>query len=225
MGTEPENAVIRDVGVTSEAADQDDELPWTHDAIPKNAIWLTDAFHEVLGALRTTLTRFRALWMAFSSTRAGPKLWKKSREFEKTVGHDPETFDAELEEEWHHRKQANLILRLAIEDQKLVACVRDPRNGETLQLHSQGWIPASWDEYVPPGLCHTWRRRPARAEGGVHWGTLSSNFFLVRWVSGLAWESFLQRCPWWKSFVTCSSWKIRKNKITCGDGGDNRDLA
>lgn len=59
---------------------------------------------------------------------------QKSRDFEKTVGHDPETFDADLEEEWHRRKQANLILRLALEDKGLVACVRDPRTGETLHL-------------------------------------------------------------------------------------------
>jgi hypothetical protein len=135
--------VSRDDRGTSEGADQDDQLRWSHDAIPKNAIRLTDAFYDVLDVVAEILDAASASVNPLQFDEHWLEVLQKSREFEKTVGHDPETFDAELEEEWHRRKQANLILRLAIEEKKLVACVRDPRTGDTLQLHSEGWLPAT----------------------------------------------------------------------------------
>jgi hypothetical protein len=60
---------------------------------------------------------------------------RKKQKEELTVGHDPGVFDAELEE--HQRKEANLLLRLAIENKNLVACVRDPKTGNRGRRHLQ----------------------------------------------------------------------------------------
>lgn len=126
-------------------SNEDGDSSWVYGAIPKDAIWLNDAFDQVLARIETTpeLVQFDEDW----SERL-----EKSRQFEKTVGHDPETFDAELEQRWHCMKQANLLLRLAIENKELIACVRDPRTGETLQLHSGGWVHDKWNDYIPAAI-------------------------------------------------------------------------
>jgi hypothetical protein len=126
--------------------DSDDDIPRAEDAIPKAAISLTDAYGCVLNVVSNhpeLLPKFGEEWS---------DALEKSREEERKAQHDPETFDQELEEEWHRRKEANLFLRLQIEAAELVACVRDPQTGDVLQLRSDDWIPSEWDDYIPPGI-------------------------------------------------------------------------
>lgn len=116
------------------------------DAIPKDAVWLTDAYEHVVKIIcsdRSFHFEFDDEWR---------EALEKSRQFEHTVGHDAEAFDEQLEQEWHQRKQANVILRLAIDSKKLIACVRDPGTGEVLQLSSQGWVNEGWDECIPASI-------------------------------------------------------------------------
>jgi hypothetical protein len=129
-----------------------DCLPMAEDAIPYTAVTITEAFEklvEVLESQPDTIARMEMQeeWL---------EVLRQSREFEKTAGHAPETFDAELEEHWHLRKVANLLLRFALQDEKLNACTRDPRTGETLRLPAQGWLSDEWIKtgYVPSGI---WR--------------------------------------------------------------------
>src|ERR1700737_3918303 len=127
-------------------ADADEEIPWAKDAIPKEAISLTDAYGCVVSLVSDhpeLLPKFDEEWS---------EVLRKSREEEGKIGHDPETFDKELEEEWHRRKEANLFLRLEIEAKELVACTRDPETGDILQLRSDDWLPIDWDDYIPPGI-------------------------------------------------------------------------
>ncbi len=128
--------------------DSEDEtdLPISDDLIPKQAIRLTDAY-ELLAALFDNHPDRIPEFDEDSS-----KALRRSRQTELTVGHDPAVFDAELEEQWHFRKQANLFLRQAIEAEKIIACVRDPINGDVLQFPAEGWIPESWKDDIPPGI-------------------------------------------------------------------------
>jgi hypothetical protein len=128
------------------AANTDDDIPRAEDAIPKNAISLTDAYDCVVSLVSNhpeLLPKFDEEWS---------DALLRSRAEERKIGHDPETFDRELEEEWHRRKEANLFLRLAIEERELVACTRDPETGDILQLRSDHWIPSDWNDYIPPGI-------------------------------------------------------------------------
>jgi hypothetical protein len=127
-------------------ADTDDDVPRADDAIPTDAISLTDAYERLVGIIcdhPELLPKFDADWS---------EALRKSREEERKIQDDPEAFDKELEEEWHRRKEANLFLRLEIEAKKLVACTRDPETGHNLQLRSDDWIPSGWDDYIPPGI-------------------------------------------------------------------------
>ncbi len=126
--------------------DQDDELTRAKDAIPKDAIWLTDAYELVVDLVSEhpeRLPRFDEDWC---------EALRKSRQLEQTVGHDSDTFDKDLEEEWHCRKEANLFLRLEIEEKRITTCTRDPQTGDVLQLPSDGWVSDAWDGYIPPGI-------------------------------------------------------------------------
>jgi hypothetical protein len=127
-------------------ADTDDDVPRADDAIPTDAISLTDAYERLVGIIcdhPELLPKFDEDWS---------EALRKSREEERKIQDDPEAFDKELEEEWHRRKEANLFLRLEIEAKKLVACTRDPETGHNLQLRSDDWIPSGWDDYIPPGI-------------------------------------------------------------------------
>jgi hypothetical protein len=126
-------------------ADLGDGTPLAEDAIPKAAVSLPDAYGSVLNVVSNhpELLPFDEEWS---------DALEKSRQEERNIQHDPETFDQELEEEWHRRKEANLFLRLQIEAAELVACVRDPQTGKILQLRSDDWIPSEWDDYIPPGI-------------------------------------------------------------------------
>jgi hypothetical protein len=126
--------------------DSDDELPKAMDAIPKNSISLTAAY----GCVVNFLIDYPEFQLEFDDEWS--EALKKSREVERNLGHDPEQFNDELETAWHRRKEANLILRLAIEEQELVACVRDPETGEILQLSSKNWILSEWEDYIPPDI-------------------------------------------------------------------------
>jgi hypothetical protein len=124
--------------------DTDDGIPEADDAILKDAIRLTDAYECVASLVSNhpeLLPQFDEEWS---------EALRKSREEERKIQHDPETFDKETEEEWHRRKEANLFLRLEIEAKKLVACTRDPETGDVLQLRPDDWIPSGWDDYIPP---------------------------------------------------------------------------
>ena len=124
----------------------DDDLPRAEDAIPKDGILLTDAYERIVNLIDD----HHELLPAFD--KDSTEALQKSKEEERKIGHDPEAFDEEIEEYWHHKKEANLLLRLELEAKKLVACVRDPNTGETLQLRSDGWIPGNWHDYIPPGI-------------------------------------------------------------------------
>jgi hypothetical protein len=127
-------------------ADTDDDIPQADDAIPKDAISLTDAYDCVVSLISNhpeLLPKFDEDWS---------EALRKSREEERNIQVDQEEFDNELEEYWHRKKEANLFLRLEVEAKKLVACTRDPETGEILQLRSGDWIPSAWDDYVPPGI-------------------------------------------------------------------------
>jgi hypothetical protein len=124
--------------------DPDDDLPQADDAILRDAIRLTDAYERVFSLVSNhpeLLPKFDEHWS---------ESLRRSREEESKIGHDPEAFDKETEEEWHRRKEVNLFLRLEIQAKKLVACVRDPELGDVLQLRPDDWIPSDWDDYVPP---------------------------------------------------------------------------
>jgi hypothetical protein len=126
--------------------DTDDEIPWADDAILLNAISLTDAYDCVVSLVSNhpeLLPKFDEDWS---------EALRKSREEEAKIQVDKDAFDKQLEEEWHCRKEANLFLRLEIEAKNLVACTRDPETGDILRLHSDGWIPSGWDDYIPPGI-------------------------------------------------------------------------
>jgi hypothetical protein len=128
--------------------ENDDELPISEDAIPHGALRLTEAFGTVVDAIETYPEKTPELdedWL---------EVLRQSRELEKNAKHDPETFDVEFEEYWHQRKIANVLLRCALENDELRACVRDPRTGENLQLPATGWLPKEWADrgYVPSGI-------------------------------------------------------------------------
>ncbi len=126
--------------------DTDHDIPWADDAIPLNAISLTDAYDYVVSLISDhpeLLPKFNEHWS---------ETLRKSREEERSIQVDQEAFDEGLEEYWHRRKEANLFLRLEIEAKRLVACTRDPETGDILKLHSDGWIPSDWDDYIPPGI-------------------------------------------------------------------------
>ena len=132
--------------VVRDMVDTDDDIPWAGDAIPLNAISLTDAYNCVVILVcdhHELLPKFDEDWS---------EALQKSREEERKIQVDKEAFDKQLEEEWHRRKEANLFLRLEIEAKKLVACTRDPETGDILQLRSDDWIPSSWDDYIPSGI-------------------------------------------------------------------------
>jgi hypothetical protein len=116
------------------------------DPIPKNAILLTDAYEQLVDLVVENPDRlpvFDEFWS---------EALQKSRESELDAGHDPDAFDEDLEEYWHRRAEANLFLRLEIEAQRLVACIRDPLTADILRLRARDWIPANWDEYIPAGI-------------------------------------------------------------------------
>jgi hypothetical protein len=107
---------------------------------------------------------------------------KKSRLAEQRADHDPETFDDELQTEWHLRKEANLFLRLELEQGALVACTRDPKTGDVLQLPAKDWLPDSWSEYVPAGIWSDFIKEnsfdaPGPAGTFIH-GSLRRVFFI-----------------------------------------------
>jgi hypothetical protein len=115
------------------------------DPIPVNAIRLTDAYERVLDAVDThpeILPEFDEGLL---------ELLAKSRDKERGI-QDPDAFDKELEEFWYRKKEVNIFFRKQLEDKKLVACVRDPKTGETLQLSSNGWIPDRWTDEIPSGI-------------------------------------------------------------------------
>jgi hypothetical protein len=129
------------VGLEGSDDEEDVEPSWPrHDAIPKNGIWFEDALVAIFSNIESSVqfgNRFATDWAA---------VLQRSRDFEKNAGHDPRTFDSEFEEEWHKQKQANLFLRLAIEDREVTACCTHPRSGDIFQFHSDGWIPSQWLE-------------------------------------------------------------------------------
>jgi hypothetical protein len=126
--------------------DSGNELPKAMDAIPKNSISLTRAY----GCVVDFLSDHPEFQLEFDDEWS--EALKKSREVERNLGHDPEQFNDEVETAWHRRKEANLILRLAIEEQELLACVRDPETGEILQLSSKNWTLSEWEDYIPPDI-------------------------------------------------------------------------
>src|ERR1700721_1133653 len=128
--------------------DDDNGLPMAEDAIPINALRLTEAYEIVVDAIELVPERGNDIdedWI---------EALRQSRELEKNAGHEPEEFDAEFEEFWHLRKIANVFLRSALENNELRACIRDPRTGETLRLPPSGWLSQEWIArgYVPSGV-------------------------------------------------------------------------
>jgi len=120
------------------------ELKQSPDAIPVNAITLTDAYELVL---RYAHEHPEILKFDEDSLELLEISKKEERKMQ-----DPEVYDDELESYWHRSKEVNLFLRKEIEAKELVACVRDPEIGETLQLKSDGWVSDKWEDYVPPGI-------------------------------------------------------------------------
>jgi hypothetical protein len=118
---------------------QYDELELTIDPIPKNAISFDEAYDELVTAMESSSIppRFNEYWS---------KVLQKSRELETTVGHDPESSGPGWGAYWQQRKWANLSLRLALEEKKLIACTQDPHTGQVRQLPSDVWIPQTWKE-------------------------------------------------------------------------------
>jgi hypothetical protein len=119
--------------------------PTAEDAIPHDAITFTEAFDIVQDAIEEQPSKISEIdedWL---------DALHRSREFEMTVGHDLEAFDAELEEHWHLQKVASVFLRAALENEELRACIQDPRSGKTLQLPAKGWVTKEWMNrgYVP----------------------------------------------------------------------------
>jgi hypothetical protein len=122
------------------SADSDDEPSPAEDAIPYGAITLVEALslvHSILLMHPEKTEAITAPWF---------EVLRKSRD------KDRSKFNAEYEEIWHLKKAANLILRRALENDELSACIRDPRNAETLRLSAEGWLPLAWIDrsYVSP---------------------------------------------------------------------------
>ena len=118
------------------------DTPWAEDAIPKDGISLTDAYASVADFLfdhHELRPQFNEEWS---------EALLKSRELERKCA-DKDVFDKKLEEETQLGREANLFLRLQIEEKRLIACTRDPETGDILQLNSNGWTASSWDEYIP----------------------------------------------------------------------------
>ena len=115
------------------------------DLIPLEAISLSQAFERLCEKVHEdphVLPAFDDDWA---------EALKKSQATEKQFG-DPEGYDAETEQWCLERRMANLFLRLQLADGKLLACVRDPKNGEILQLGRDGWLPEAWLDYTPYGI-------------------------------------------------------------------------
>jgi hypothetical protein len=131
----------------SNNSSENDAVP-SLDAIPKNAVWLTEAYGYVVDSI-VDLAEFAPASLEFWQEELAA-----SRALEQEVGHDPEAFDGEIEHLWHRRKEANLFLREALNDSALTACVRDPDTGQTLRLASTNWTSTCWSDngYVPPGI-------------------------------------------------------------------------
>jgi hypothetical protein len=127
-----------------------DDRPMAEDAIPTTAIRLTEAFMMVVDAVQSNPEKITTIDEDWSTALV------KSREFEKALGHDPKVFDEEFEKEWHLHKVANVILRCALDDGALNACIFNPQTGETLYLPSEGWLTDKWLDrgYIPSGI---WR--------------------------------------------------------------------
>ena len=115
--------------------------------IPAEGIELTEAYAELV----TKIEEAAILLPDFDEEDV--ELIEKSRIFEDSVGHDPDEY-ADVAEYWHLMKVAHLFLRGSLERGDLKALVRDPRNGQDLQVGREGWIPERWREagYVPPGI-------------------------------------------------------------------------
>ena len=103
-------------------ADMDDDIPQADDPIPKDAISLYECVVSLVSN-HPELLKFDEDWS---------EALRKSREEERKIEHDPETFDKELEEEWHRRKEANLFLRLELESKKSCSMCPRPGNGRRL---------------------------------------------------------------------------------------------
>jgi hypothetical protein len=158
----------------------DADIPWADDAIPADAISLTDAFHSVAGLVfnhRPLIQEFDEYWS---------EVLRKSREFENDIQVDKEIYTKELEEECFRGMEANLFLRLEIEAGKLRAYVRDSETGEILKLRSDGWVSSEWDDYIPFGIWNDYISDdyddPGPSEQTLIRGHLRPVFFFVRRV-------------------------------------------
>jgi hypothetical protein len=115
------------------------------DAIPKDAIWLTEAYEHLAEFMRINPD----LLPDFPGERWSEALTKSRKDDQKA--NDGAASDEELEE-WRQRRRANLLLRLGMDQSQLVACVLHPRSGIVLQLHRKGWIRDDWSEVIPWGI-------------------------------------------------------------------------
>jgi len=115
----------------------EDDSPRAQDAIPKDAISLTDAFWLVFGVILNHPELQPELDEGWSEAL------RRSEQVElERLGPQNKRFSE------HTGKQANVILRLALQGRALVACTRDPHTGDILQLSSDGWL--DWAGDIPP---------------------------------------------------------------------------
>jgi hypothetical protein len=122
-------------------SDRESPLPLAKDAIPIDAIGLTDAFWAICE-------------LFFARPEFSPQLdqyWtvvlEESRQLE--LRRRASEIDTQHEHEWHRAKLANVFFRLALKGQKLVARIRDPDAGDVLQLSSVGWLDWDPDDDIP----------------------------------------------------------------------------
>ena len=110
----------------------------SRDAVPLNAILLTDAYRAVESAIeeRPGLIeqRLDSYWL---------ETIEKNRKLDRQNNKDTAPEEIDL---WHLDRAANMLLRQNLQEGKLRACVRDPETGDILRLIASGWIPDAWDK-------------------------------------------------------------------------------
>jgi hypothetical protein len=123
----------------------DRHIQSTQDAIPKGAVWLTEAYEY----LASYMNKNPDLLPDFPGERWSETLNRSTEDDLKANG---ESVSKDEFEDWRQRRRANLLMRTAIAQCELIACVLHPRSAMVLQLHRGGWINDEWLEYIPWGI-------------------------------------------------------------------------
>jgi hypothetical protein len=108
------------------------ENKYARDPIPKDAIYLSEAFEQVVQALAKDATALATLHMEIKDALAQLRQRDEQR-------HRKRSASKEAKNAAHRLKEAVVFFRSNLANGRLVAHIRDPATGDVLQLNSVDW--------------------------------------------------------------------------------------